>query len=100
LSVAHETGQRYYESELNRLRGEFAGNPTDSEAAFRKAIEIARRQKALSFELRAVTSLGRLLKETARKEEARHLLSACLNRFTEGFEAADLFNARSLLDAL
>jgi predicted ATPase/DNA-binding winged helix-turn-helix (wHTH) protein len=100
LSVAHETGQRYYESELNRLRGEFAGNPTDSEAAFRKAIEIARRQKALSFELRAVTSLGRLLNETARKEEARHLLSECLNRFTEGFEAADLFNARSLLDAL
>jgi predicted ATPase len=71
-----------------------------AEQSFRTAIEIARRQKAKSWELRATTSLARLLRDTNRRDEARAMLSEIYNWFTEGFDTADLKDAKALLDDL
>jgi hypothetical protein len=65
-----------------------------------KAIDIARRQKARFFELRATTSLARLLKRQGKTDEARAMLSGIYNWFTEGFEFADLKDAKALLEEL
>jgi class 3 adenylate cyclase/predicted ATPase len=100
-----QTEDRYYEAELNRLHGELlvmqdASNSPQAEKYFRTAIEIARRQSAKSWELRATTSLARLLRDTNRRDEARTKLSEIYNWFTEGFDTADLKDAKSLLDEL
>lgn len=104
LSGAQETGQRYYESELHHLKGRLmlaVGNDTkQAEGCFHQAIEVARRQKALSFELRAVTSLGRLWQENDRSDDARLMLTDTLDSFTEGFDTRDLKEARVLLNEL
>ena len=101
LAAADSTGQRYYEAELYRLKGELllvgATQTAEAEQSFRRAIEIARRQNAKSFELRAATSLSRLLKERERREEARSALAEVCGRFTEGSDAPDLNEARALL---
>jgi class 3 adenylate cyclase/tetratricopeptide (TPR) repeat protein len=100
-----QTEECYYEAELNRLRGEFLlmrGN-TEREAAedcFRTAIDIAKKQEAKSWELRATTSLARLMRDTARAEEARGMLAEIHNWFTEGFDTADLKDAKALLEEL
>jgi predicted ATPase len=65
-----------------------------------RAIEIARKQSAKSFELRATTSLARLLAQQSRHDEARAMLAEIYNWFTEGFDTADLKDAKALLDAL
>jgi predicted ATPase len=65
-----------------------------------RAIEIARRQSARSFELRATTSLARLLDKQGRQDEARRMLDEIYGWFTEGFDTADLKEAKALLDAL
>jgi predicted ATPase len=70
------------------------------ERCFRTAIDIARRQKASFFELRATTSLARLLKRQGKTEEAHKMLSEIYGWFTEGFEFADLKDAKALLDEL
>lgn len=67
---------------------------------FLKAIEIAHRQQAKSLELRAVTSLSRLWQQHGKREEARQMLTEIYNWFTEGFDTADLREARALLDEL
>ena len=72
----------------------------EAEECFRKAIEIARQQEARSFELRAVTSLSRLWKQHGKDAEARTMLTDIYNWFTEGFDTADLKEARTLLDEL
>jgi len=89
-----ETEQHYYEAELQRLRGELLQMQTDAdlegpERYFRKAIDIARRQSAKSWELRATTSLARLLRGTERRAEARSMLADIYNWFTEGFDTCD-----------
>jgi len=71
-----------------------------AEESFRKAIDVARRQQAKSWELRAATSLSRLLQKQGKKDEARRMLSEIYNWFTEGFDTADLKDARALLDSL
>jgi predicted ATPase len=71
-----------------------------AEQCFRKAIEIARRQSAKSWELRATTSLARLLRDTNRRDQARMILAEIYNWFTEGFDTADLKDAKLLLDDL
>ena len=102
LAASERTGQRYWDAELYRLRGvlgqRVAGR--DAEAALRRAVEIARGQGARLLELRAATSLGRLWAERGDRGEARALLSAIVGGFTEGFDAIDLTDARSLLDRL
>jgi len=98
-----------YESELNRLKGELtlkqpeASNSElqeEAETYFRQAIEIARRQCAKSWELRATTSLARLLAKQGRRDEARAMLAEIYGWFTEGFDTADLKDAKALLDEL
>ena len=72
----------------------------NAELCFRTAIEIARRQSARSSELRATTSLARLLAKQGRRDEARAMLAGIYNWFTEGFDTADLKDAKALLDQL
>jgi hypothetical protein len=72
----------------------------EAESCFERAIEIARKQKAKSFELRATVSLTRLMASQGHRDEARTLLADIYNWFTEGFDTADLQDARSLLDEL
>jgi predicted ATPase len=85
--------------ELLRLQGA-AGAPAAAEDHFRQALDWARRQGALSWELRAATSLARLLGDQGRSADATALLQPVYDRFTEGFATADLKAAKALLDDL
>jgi DNA-binding winged helix-turn-helix (wHTH) protein/tetratricopeptide (TPR) repeat protein len=105
FSFTARTGQHYYEAELHRLRGELllAQDPSDAgraEGCFRSAIDIARAQRARSWELRAATSLARLLCDTGRRDEAHAILSEIYHWFTEGFDTRDLIEAKAVLDEL
>ena len=75
------------------------GAAAAAEDHFRQALDWARRQGALSWELRAATSLARLWYDQGRPTEAMALLQPVYDRFTEGFETADLKAAKALLDA-
>ena len=72
----------------------------EAEACFRKAIEIARGQSAKWWELRATVSLARLLGDAGRRDEARAMLAEIYSWFTEGFDTADLKDAKALLEEL
>jgi predicted ATPase len=104
LTLVNQGGLRYYEAELYRLKGELLQMQGEEEAAveanFRQAMDIARRQAAKSLELRAAISLGRLLQKQGKPEEARQILAETYGWFTEGFDTADLKEAKTLLDAL
>jgi predicted ATPase len=104
LALAAQTGQHFMDAELHRLRGEIelaAGSaPADAEALFQRALEIARAQEAKSLELRAATSLARLLHGRGRRGEARALLQPVYDWFTEGLDTQDLRDARMLLKDL
>jgi len=123
MRIVQQSGGRICEAELHRLQGELllqqavpkdqqgAFGPPDpvaidarvvieSEACFRDAIEIARRQQAKSLELRATTSLSRLLQRQGRRDEARQMLAKIYGWFTEGFDTADLKDAKALLGEL
>jgi predicted ATPase len=103
LAVVEETGERYWESELHRLRAELLliqGDEVDAEASFHKAIEVARRQSARSWELRATTSLARLWQARGKIGKAREMLAATYDWFTEGFDTPDLREAKALLEEL
>jgi class 3 adenylate cyclase/predicted ATPase len=105
FSRVEPTGQRIYEPELHRLKGELllvqdASNAAQAEECFRTAIEISRKQKANSWELRATTSLARLLAKQGNRDEARAMLADIYSWFTEGFDTADLKDAKALLDEL
>jgi hypothetical protein len=76
------------------------GSGADAESWFVRAIQCARRQGSLSFELRAVIGLARLYQSTARDVQARDMLADVYNRFTEGFDTPDLVAARLLLEQL
>jgi predicted ATPase len=104
LARSERNEERWCLAELLRIKGELLllqAGPDAIVAAedhFRQAIDWAGRQSALSWELRAATSLARLRREQARNEEARELLAPIYARFTEGFETADLRTARALID--
>jgi predicted ATPase len=85
-----------------RLRGELFRDrdPSNAEALFREALEVARRQQAKLWELRAAVSLARLRRDQGRCDEARDLLAPVYGWFTEGFNTVDLKEARGLLDQL
>lgn len=109
-AAVHKTGERFYEAELYRLKGTLTLQSKvqslkseveeEAEEYFRKAIEIARGQQAKSLELRAVMSLARLWQQQGKKEEARRMLAEVYNWFTEGFDTADLQEAKMLLEEL
>jgi predicted ATPase len=97
------SGQRRWEAELYRLKGlALVGlnRLEEAESAFKEAIRVARNQQAKSYELRAARSLAGLWGEQGRRAEARELLAPVYGWFTEGFDTADLKDAKALLDAL
>jgi predicted ATPase len=104
LKAVEKAGGAPLEAELHRLKGEalFAGAGTVSEAetAMQQGIDAARRQNAKSWELRGVMSLARLRQQQGRPQEAAALLAPILGWFTEGFDTADLKEAKALLDKL
>jgi class 3 adenylate cyclase/predicted ATPase len=105
LELMEKTGLRVFEAELYRVKGELVllkapGAVELAESTLRQAVASARRQHAKSWELRAVTSLARLLKAQGRHDEAHAMLGEIYGWFTEGFDTADLKSARALLDEL
>jgi len=105
FEVMRTTGQRMYEAELHRLKGELLlqvadGNAAEAEACFREALVIASHQQAKSLELQAAVSAARLWKRQGKKTEARDVLAPIYDWFTEGFDTADLRDAKELLDTL
>jgi predicted ATPase len=121
LDVIHATRERAWEAELYRIKGELllksraqdressvqqnekarvASPESEAEACFREAMEIARRQEAKSWDLRAAMSLGRLWRSQGKEAEARQLLAEAYGWFTEGFDTPDLKDAKALLDEL
>jgi predicted ATPase len=123
LAVVHRNGERYYLAELYRIKGELllmrargeglsqpaTGNATvraeahavlQAEACFHESIKTAQKQKAKSWELRAAMSLARLYQNQGKEKEARSLLSQIYDSFTEGFDTADMREAKTLLNEL
>jgi adenylate cyclase len=103
LEAVAATQERYYAPELERLRGVLLarqGEPDEAAACFQKALRTAAGMGAKSLELRAAVSLARLLSEQGRRAEAYDLLAPVYGWFTEGFDTADLRDARTLLDQL
>jgi predicted ATPase len=103
LEDQEQTGQRRWEPELYRLKGiALVGLNRIEEAqmAFEEALRVARKQQAKSYELRAATSLARMWGEQGRRGAARDLLAPVYSWFTEGFDTADLKDAKALLDEL
>jgi predicted ATPase len=105
MAAADEHEIRHYEPEMHRLKGELLLRRDHSKAAeaqgcFQRAVELARKQSAKSLELRATTSLARLLNEQGKRDESHSILSEIYGWFTEGFDTADLKEAKALLDQL
>lgn len=114
ITLVDKTGARSCEAELYRLKGELllasadnrpgakgrSRKRSEAEECFLKAIATARQQQAKSWELRATVSLSRLWQQLSKKKEARQMLRQIYSWFTEGFDTADLKDAKALLDAL
>jgi predicted ATPase len=105
LTGADENEDRQNESERHRVKGELllrqdTSNVLEAKRCFQRAIEIARKQSAKTLELRATTSLARLLAKQRHRDEARTMLADIYNWFTEGFDTVDLKEAKALLDEL
>jgi predicted ATPase/DNA-binding winged helix-turn-helix (wHTH) protein len=104
IARSERTEERWVIAELLRVKGELlllqggSGAAAAAEAYFRESLDWARRQGALSWELRAATSLARLWRDQARSKEANALLAPVYDRFTEGFTTADLKEAKALLE--
>jgi predicted ATPase len=101
--TAAVTGESHYKAELHRLRGTVlaeTGEDAEATAWLQQAIDTARSQQAKSLELRAATSLARLWAEQGERHKAQDLLAPAYGWFTEGFETADLKDAKALLDEL
>ena len=105
LADAEQTGQHHFDVELYRQRGALLlqKTPNDvaaAEAAFMRAIEVARSQQTRTFELRAAMSLARLWRSQGKPQQARELLAPVYGWFTEGFKTRDLQEAKALLEEL
>jgi predicted ATPase len=104
-AMVEASGERWFEAELYRLMGELllsvsSPNFAEGEACFRKALNIARKQRAKSLELRATLSLSRLRQRQGRPGQAYRSLAEVYGSFTEGFDSPDLMDAKALLDLL
>jgi predicted ATPase len=103
LALIETTHEGFYEAEVYRVLGEYSARAhchEDAEVQFRRALDIARRRNAKSWQLRAATSLAKLWLHQDRKDEARQLLAPVYDSFTEAFDTADLKDARELLSDL
>jgi len=110
LAEVERGGERYYEAELYRLKGELlirkaerdglTALEKEAEICFEQSLAVARRQMAKSFELRTAISLGRLFKKQGKGGEAKKLLESIYGWFTEGFDRPDLKEAKSLIEEL
>jgi tetratricopeptide (TPR) repeat protein len=129
LAFVNKTGERFYEAERYRLRGELTltqssvrslgssvkkgpkskvqgakssktKSQEEAEACFLKAIDIAQKQQAKSLELRATVSLARLWQQQGKAQQAHEMLAEIYGWFTEGFDTKDLQEAKALLDSL
>jgi predicted ATPase len=110
FDAVHKTDERMWEAELHRLQGECvlmqAGNSQqtrgnghlEAETCFQQALDVARHQHAKSLELRAATSLARLWQQQDKRQDAYDLLAPVYEWFTEGFDTADLKEAKGLLE--
>jgi predicted ATPase len=104
-TVMNSTQERFYEAEVHRVQGtlvlaQAADQHTLVETCFQHALDIAHRQQTRSWELRAAVSLSRLWQQHGKRDEARELLVSIYGWFTEGFDTADLQEAKALLEEL
>jgi predicted ATPase len=111
VTLVARTGERWWEAELYRLQGELHRHESTrsqervkalaaAEACFQRSLAVARRQQAKSLELRAAMSLSRLWQCQGKRSQAHELLAPVYGWFTEGFDTADLQEAKALLDEL
>jgi predicted ATPase len=105
LAAVQHNEEHHYEAEVYRLKGELllqqsAAQQGEAEEHFQQALDIARRQQAKSLELRAAVSLSRLWQRQGQRTEAYDLLAPVYGWFTEGFDTADLQEAKALLEEL
>jgi class 3 adenylate cyclase/predicted ATPase len=105
MTAAETTKERWFEAEIQRIAGEIAlkspvPDAAKAEAYFERALAVARKQQAKSWELRAAMSMARLWREQGKRDEARDLLAPVYGWFTEGFDTLDLKQAKALLDEL
>src|SRR5262249_36145002 len=105
LALVNRNGERWWEAELYRLKGvlllqQTAPEERQAEICFQQALDIAKRQGAKSWELRTAMSLSRLWQRQGKRAEAHDLLAPVYGWFTEGFDTADLQDAKVLLEAL
>jgi predicted ATPase len=113
LTLVEQTGERYYEAELHRQRGELlllraarshpdqdSRDHHEAETCFQHALDVAHQQQAKSLELRVAMSLARLWQRQGKYAEARALLTEVYDWFTEGFDTTDLQEAKALLTEL
>ncbi|MFQ5937124.1 MAG: adenylate/guanylate cyclase domain-containing protein, partial [Acidiferrobacterales bacterium] len=105
LEIIAKTQERWCESEIYRIEGQIllsgsAKNQSAAEDSFKQAIEVARHHQTKSLELRAATSLARLWGDQGKRTQAQELLTPVYGWFTEGFDTADLKEAKALLDEL
>jgi len=104
-ALVEQYEERWWEAEIHRLRGvlllQQTGTPqAEAEAWLQRALDVAHRQEAKSLELRAAMSLSRLWQQQDKQAEARALLAPIYHWFTEGFDTADLQEAKALLETL
>jgi predicted ATPase len=97
--------ERLYAAEVHRIRGELLlrqamPDQAQAESCFEQALSVARDQQAKSWELRAAMSLARLWQQNGKRGDAHELLAPVYAWFTEGFDTADLIEAKALLDQL
>jgi predicted ATPase len=105
LAMVNKTGERWFEAELHRLRGQCIsthqqGPCAAAEACFQRAIDAAQEQQAKLWELRAATSLARLWRDQGKRARAHDVLAPIYGWFAEGFDTADLKGSKALLDEL
>jgi predicted ATPase len=104
-TLVEQQEERWWEAEVHRLRGvlllrQTGRPPAEAEAWLQRALDVARRQEAKSLELRAAISLARLWQQQGKRQEAYDLLAPVYHWFTEGFDTADLKDAKALLEEL
>jgi predicted ATPase len=105
ITAIETTKETWHEAEVHRIAGEIALMSPEQDApraqvSFERALTVARRQQAKSFELRAALSLARLWRDQGKRDEARELLAPVYNWFREGFDTRDLKEATAMLETL